>query len=47
MYIYIYTLYKSPAAFYERLITVVIVLIRTTTAQKDFCITPWNVKKEN
>ena len=31
-----YTLYRSPAAFYECLITVVITFLRTTTAQKKF-----------
>ena len=35
-----YTLYRSPAAFYDRLITVVIALIRTTAAQNNFLYYP-------
>ena len=35
-----YTLYRSPAAFYECLVAVVITLLRTTAAQKIFCINP-------
>ena len=38
---YMYTLYRSPAPFYECLITVVIALLRTATAlPKKSCITP-------
>ena len=37
---YMYTLHRLPAVFYECLITVMIVLLRTTTAQKNACITP-------
>ena len=46
-----YTLYRSPAAFYECLITVVIALLRTTAAQKKFSVLPpvsvWAFKKLN
>ena len=35
-----YTPYRSPAAFYECLITVVIALLRTTTAPKIFSLLP-------
>ena len=35
---YLYTLCRSPAAFYKCLITVVITLLRTTTAQKKFSV---------
>ena len=31
-----YTLYRSPAAFYECSVTFVIELLRTTTARKSF-----------
>ena len=35
-----YTLYRSPAAFYECLITVVIALLSTTAAQNFFSVLP-------
>ena len=41
-----YTLHRSPAVFYECLITFVITVLRTTAAprpKKNFCITPWLV----
>ena len=37
---YMYSLYISPAAFYECLIKVVIELLRTTAAQKIFLYYP-------
>ena len=38
------SLYRSPAAFYEFLITVVITLLRITAAQKNFLyIAPENI----
>ena len=33
-----YILYKSPAAFYQCLITVVITFLRTTATQKEFSV---------
>ena len=49
-----YTLYRSPAAFHECLITVVITLLRTTTTQKIFLYFPlekyiknWNMLSGN
>ena len=39
---YMYTLCRSPATFYECLITVMIAFLHTTTAPpQNFCITPW------
>ena len=35
-----YTLYRSPAAFYEFLITVVITLLHNTATQKNFALPP-------
>ena len=43
-YIYIYTIYRSAAAFYECLITVVIALFRTTATQKFFLYYPLLVR---
>ena len=44
-----YTLHRSPAVFYECLITFVITVLHTTATppppppKKNFCITPWLV----
>ena len=35
-------LYRSPAAFYECLVTVVIALLHTIATQQIFCISPWS-----
>ena len=35
-----YTLYRSPAAFYECMITVVIAFLRTAAAQENFLYYP-------